>query len=67
MGGKSPLCVNWLVHRINRQEIEAAARGHARGMLLDIGCGHGRYNDLLDRCADSRMGMELDRGRYVSA
>jgi|TARA_B100001971_G_scaffold204623_1_gene221018 SAM-dependent methyltransferase len=66
MGGKSPLCVNWLVHRINRQEIEAAARGHARGMLLDIGCGHGRYNDLLDRCADSRTGMELDRGRYVS-
>ena len=64
--GQSPLCVNWMVHRINRQQIEAAARGHARGRLLDIGCGQGRYNDLLDRYADSRTGMEPARQRYAS-
>ena len=64
--GQSPSRVNWLVHRISRQQIEAAARNHARGRLLDVGCGQGRYNDLLDRYADSRTGMELNRIRYAT-
>ena len=65
-GAHSPLGVNWLVHRINRQHIEAAARDHARGKLLDIGCGEGRYDDILGQHADFTAGLECDRRRYGS-
>lgn len=67
MGGKvgqSPFSVSWLVHRIAREYIAAAASCHVRGLLLDIGCGQRPYEQVLLSHADAYIGLESDRGRY---
>lgn len=61
---QSPFSVSWLVHRIARQYIAAAATRHAKGLLLDIGCGLRPYEQLLLGYASSYLGLESDRGRY---
>ena len=70
MGGtlaQSPFSVNWLVHRIAREYVGAVASRHAKGLLLDIGCGQRPYQQLLLRHASSYLGLEYDRGRYQSS
>jgi SAM-dependent methyltransferase len=67
MGGKveqSPFSVSWLVHRIAREHIAAAASRHASGRVLDIGCGRRPYEQLLLGHASSYIGLESNRGRY---
>ena len=64
---QSPFSVSWLVHRIVRRCIGAAAADHARGLLLDIGCGQRPYEPLLLQYARAYVGLESDRTRYGSS
>ena len=60
----SPFSVNWLVLRLNRQHIAAALERHARGRLLDAGCGARPYVRELAAGTGSVIALELDRKRY---
>ena len=60
MGGKSPLCVNWLVHRINRQEIEAAARTSDAGALFGAAIGMREvFENLLNLFSVEMRGVNI--------
>lgn len=61
----SLFAVNWLVLRLNRQQVAAAAAGHARGWLLDVGCGERPYARELGAYASRCIGLEHDRRRYL--
>lgn len=65
--GLSPFSVNWLVLRLHRQAVAAAATEFARGRLLDVGCGRRPLADELGRHADRCLGVEVDRRRYADA
>ena len=56
--------VSWLVHRIAREHIAVAASRHARGRLLDIGCGERPYEQILQQHSTTYIGLESDRRRY---
>ena len=60
----SPFSVNWLILRINRKHIAAAVNRHARGRLLDVGCGERPYAQELKEGAGAVVGLEPDRDRY---
>ena len=62
--GSSPFSVNWLVNKLNREHIAAAAGAHVRGRLLDLGCGQRPFEDMLLEHAGSYVGLEYDRQRY---
>jgi len=66
-GGVSPGSANWLVEKLNREHIAAAANAHARGRLLDVGCGQRPHSDLLEAHAESYTSLEYDRQRYAAA
>ena len=61
---QSPFSVNWLVHRLARQQIDSAAVSNASGRLLDVGCGRRPYDDILERVSEKRVGLDVDRKRY---
>ena len=61
----SPFAVNWLVLRLNRRHVAEAAARHARGRLLDVGCGQQPYFQELTTYASRCIGLEYDRRRYV--
>ena len=63
----TPFHVNWLVHRIHARHVTAAVRNHARGRLLDVGCGARPFADLLDRHSERSVGVDPDRARYGPA
>ena len=63
--GVSPFSVNWLVNKLNREYIAVAARDHACGRLLDLGCGQQPYEDMLTASVESCIGLEYDRARYI--
>ena len=62
----SPFAVNWLVLRINRRQVAGAAARHARGRLLDVGCGTRPYARELAAHTTRCIGLERDRERYAA-
>ena len=64
---QSPFTVSWLVHRIARAHVAAAASAHAHGLLLDIGCGERPYDQILQQHSVSCIGIEGDRQRYATS
>lgn len=48
---------NWLIHRINRREVQRIAE-LCRGDLLDIGCGQKPYENLLNPYVTRYVGLE---------
>lgn len=63
----SPFSVNWLVERINREHVHRALREHARGSLLDVGCGRRPYAGIVGSPVTSCVGLEQDLERYAAA
>ncbi len=55
---------NWLVHRILRRRVIEVAQ-HARGVLVDVGCGSRPYESALIRQVDLYVGIDLNPGRYA--
>ncbi|MEJ2184877.1 MAG: methyltransferase domain-containing protein [Gemmatimonadota bacterium] len=49
---------NWLVHRIHDAALEARLREHARGCLVDIGCGDKPYAPLAAPYVDRHIGLD---------
>jgi SAM-dependent methyltransferase len=61
---QTPFSVNWLVHRLARQQIDSTVRACAAGWILDVGCGERPYDDILAQVSNARVGLEVDRQRY---
>ena len=43
--------------------IKPTIEKHARGRLLDLGCGSGKYKQIMDSFIDSYVGMDIDSSR----
>ena len=50
--------MNWLVHRILDRHLARVAREHARGRLLDVGCGEKPYRALLAPFVTEHVGLD---------
>ncbi len=50
--------MNWLVHRILEKHLARIAREHARGRLLDIGCGEKPYRTLFAPFVKEHIGLD---------
>jgi SAM-dependent methyltransferase len=50
--------MNWLVHRILERHLARVAREHARGRLLDVGCGEKPYRGLFDPFVAEHVGLD---------
>ncbi len=50
--------MNWLVHRILKRHLTRVARKHARGRLLDVGCGEKPYRTLFAPCVTEHVGLD---------
>lgn len=61
----SPFSVNWLVLQLHRRQVRKAAEAHARGWLLDVGCGERSLAPELGRGIGRYIGLERDRQRYA--
>lgn len=55
---------NWLIHRIIERELRDRLQRHARGRLLDIGCGVKPYAALTAGLVDEHVGLEHDRSPH---
>jgi SAM-dependent methyltransferase len=49
---------NRLVNNIMERELRVAAAAHARGRLIDIGCGEKPYRKLMSPWVDSHVGVD---------
>ena len=49
---------NRLVNDILERELRRAASAHARGRLIDIGCGDKPYRDLMSPWVTSHVGVD---------
>ena len=54
---------NWLVNRIVHQRMLSIA-GRARGVLVDLGCGHRPYEAIFGGHVNRYIGIDLDLSRY---
>ncbi len=50
--------MNWLVHRIMDRHLARQAARHARGRLLDIGCGEKPYRTLFAPYVTEHVGLD---------
>ena len=57
---------NWLAHHKLMAEIERV-RHHARGVMLDIGCGSRSYQPLFEGQVERYVGVDLASGPYLGA
>lgn len=55
---------NWLAHHKVMAEIERA-RHHARGLVLDIGCGSRSYEPVFEARVERYVGVDLASGPYL--
>jgi SAM-dependent methyltransferase len=55
---------NWLANHKIIAALERA-RGHARGVLLDVGCGSRPFANLFEGRVDRYLGVELRASRYL--
>ena len=56
--------VNWLVLRLHRRAVAAAAAAYARGRLLDVGCGTRPLLAVFTPWVSHYWGVDTGRGRY---
>ncbi len=61
---KTPFHVNWLVDRLHTKAVTRSVSLHARGRLLDVGCGSRPFQPLLEGQTSAAFGVEIDRQRY---
>ncbi len=64
MLAQTPFHVNWLVERLHREVVTDSVMTHARGRLLDVGCGSRPFLQLLADHSTRAFGVEIDRQRY---
>lgn len=64
MTAATPFHVNWLVERLHTGAVSHAVENHARGRLLDVGCGRRPFQGLLAARSSRAYGVEVDRQRY---
>jgi SAM-dependent methyltransferase len=57
---------NWLAHHKMMAEIEHV-RHHARGLMLDIGCGSRSYEPMFEGQVGRYVGLDLASGPYLGA
>jgi SAM-dependent methyltransferase len=57
---------NWLAHHKMMAEI-GRVRHHARGLLLDIGCGARSYEPMFETQVEHYVGVDLASGPYLGA
>jgi ubiquinone/menaquinone biosynthesis C-methylase UbiE len=50
--------INWLVHRIHDAALADRLARHARGTLLDVGCGEKPYAPLVAPYVDRHIGLD---------
>lgn len=50
--------MNWLVHQIIDRHLARVARAHARGRLLDVGCGEKPYRILFAPFVTAHVGLD---------
>jgi ubiquinone/menaquinone biosynthesis C-methylase UbiE len=58
------LAKNWLIHHLWNREVVKAAKAHARGSLIDIGCGDKPYYSEISPFVSSYIGLDHTQTLY---
>jgi len=56
---KTTFYYNWLIQKILWKELLIVAKNHARGRLIDIGCGVMPYKNLFNKFVSRQIGLDL--------
>jgi len=58
---------NWLVYHLHDQALAAAAKSHARGRLIDIGCAHKPYAEMFAPHVTEHVGVDHGETQHADA
>jgi SAM-dependent methyltransferase len=58
---------NWLVYHLHDRALAAAAKSHARGRLIDIGCAHKPYAEMFAPHVTEHVGVDHGQTQHADA